>query len=759
MIVMSVLTRAQSPIGHWESLVPYRSCTTLAERDGFLLAGCSDSWFFSLDPDLRTMQSYSNLDGYTSREPVVIRYDSLTQHTILAYRDGNLDLVKGATIYNLPGIKNNLIYTEKDVFEIVFWGHTAWLATSFGIVLLDLERREFKEDFTLGSSGSAIKVFDLVINGNTVYAATENGLYSTHLDDANFDNYLGWQLIDTGPALFENAQVIFFNDEYYFSDESRLYKRNAQDQFIEIFSVSGDERIQRLDASNDRLLLILYAYDGEEISGAKFIRIDTLGHVEEIEDPYIDRPLETYTAANGDIYFADVWHGLVRLQNGAAIDLIRPDAPPSSNCRQVAVYDHKLFVAPGGVTLTWNYGSGNNEGFFYRDDTGWHNPNPNDNSPLYGVSNIACTAYDPTLDKAYFGSYGNGLVILSGNDISHTADGYGLQPHAADGTTFRITGMAIDNDHNLWINSFAANRPLSVITPDGQWANFDLPPTTPNNDVSNMILDEEGRLWTILVKTGILVYDSGSDPLGDADDQAVFLGVGAGKGGLHTKIVFALAKDLEGEIWAGTEDGITIFYCPYQIFDGGCDASRPILEGEDGSGSYLLAGQSVLSIAVDGANRKWVGTANGLFLLSSDGHQTIHYFTMENSPLLSNVIYSIDIDQITGEVYIATDGGINVYQSDAGLGTHSFEEVRVYPNPVRQDYTGPVAIKGLAQNADVRITDVTGNLVFRTTALGGQAIWDARSLSGERVATGVYLIWCNNADATESFVTKVFVVN
>ena len=157
--------------------------------------------------------------------------------------------------------------------------------------------------------------------------------------------------------------------------------------------------------------------------------------------------------------------------------------------------------------------------------------------------------------------------------------------------------------------------------------------------------------------------------------------------------------------------------------------------------------EKITSIVVDGANRKWIGTANaGVFLLSEDGLETIEHFTVENSPLLSNTILSIAILETTGEVFIGTGEGLMSYMSDALPTEDDFTSIYAYPNPVHPNYKGEVVIKGLMTDTQVRILDASGNLVKVLTGLGGEVIWDITNTAGERVASGIYTAICNTAD-------------
>jgi hypothetical protein len=175
---------------------------------------------------------------------------------------------------------------------------------------------------------------------------------------------------------------------------------------------------------------------------------------------------------------------------------------------------------------------------------------------------------------------------------------------------------------------------------------------------------------------------------------------------------------------------------------------------------YLLESESVTAIAVDGANRKWIGTERaGVFLLSPDGTEEILHFTSENSPLYSDFVIDIEINGETGEVFFGTQGGIISYKSTATNPNPTNTDVVAYPNPVREGYSGTIAIKGLVGNADVKITDISGTLIYSTRAEGGQAVWDGRNFDGRKAQTGVYLIFSGDDEGKENLVTKILFIN
>ena len=221
-----------------------------------------------------------------------------------------------------------------------------------------------------------------------------------------------------------------------------------------------------------------------------------------------------------------------------------------------------------------------------------------------------------------------------------------------------------------------------------------------------------------------------------------------------------LAEDLDGEVWVGTDKGIAVFYNPEAVFSDYDFDAQQILITEGNYGQYLLSEERIKCIAIDGANRKWIGTEkSGVFLLSEDGMNEVLHFTKDNSPLFSNNIIDITINHDNGEVFFGTEKGVLSYRSDATKGLFALSKTTVFPNPVHQNYNGPIAINGLPSNANVKITDVTGNLVFETTTEGGGATWDGKSFSGKKVQTGVYLFFCTNSLFNESIIKKVLIYN
>jgi ligand-binding sensor domain-containing protein len=371
-------------------------------------------------------------------------------------------------------------------------------------------------------------------------------------------------------------------------------------------------------------------------------------------------------------------------------------------------------------------------------------------------------AKDETDGTLYAGSFSTGLFILKADGSYQTLKTNSILDRSTPNPGWwQVFGLALDHENNLWMTLFGSEHQLYVrVKSSGNWYKFSIPFRTGSYPYAagNMVVDDYDQIWYICpgpdLGGGAMVYNYNGTPEDPSDDKAVSLHIGSGAGNLPSDRTLCIAKDKNGDIWIGTTDGIGIISCASTIMQTQCDGSIPIVQYDNYAG-YLFKGENVRSIAVDGANRKWVGTDNGVWLLSPDANQIVSRFTQDNSPLPSNLIQKIAVDPVTGDVYIGTQQGMVSYHGTATDGGTSNSNVITYPNPVPGNYNGTVAIKGLVANGDVRITDITGQLVYRTTALGGQAVWNGKDYTGHRPEAGVYLIFVTNKDGSQTFAGKM----
>ncbi len=330
-----------------------------------------------------------------------------------------------------------------------------------------------------------------------------------------------------------------------------------------------------------------------------------------------------------------------------------------------------------------------------------------------------------------------------------------------NGSVF-LSSLTYDDNGNLWVANAYSIQPLKLLSADGQWYSFSLGSAASNKQTKKLFYDYNGNVWMSVANTGLIGYKPGSSVTSSSDDKTILLNSGEFTGNLPSNNVTAIAMDFDEELWIGTDNGFGILYNSENAFDastGSYNVQRPKID-VNGEVDYILGSLSITDIEVDGGNRKWFGTANsGVILLSDDGLSIVKHYTMDNSPLVSNSILDIEIDHKTGEVFIVTDKGLMSYRGDATYEDAEYSDVKIFPNPARPDFDGLITIQGIRFNSDVKITDVAGNVVYMTTSNGGTATWDGKTTTGEKVASGVYLIWTASNINKGRFVGKVVVAN
>ena len=317
----------------------------------------------------------------------------------------------------------------------------------------------------------------------------------------------------------------------------------------------------------------------------------------------------------------------------------------------------------------------------------------------------------------------------------------------------------MDDEKNLWITQSGVQGNIKTLKPDGTW--IVNPVTIDAPTIGDIIIAKSGYKWIILPRGyGLFILNDKNTPSDFSDDRYKKVVVKDIDGNTYSNI-YSIAEDLKGDIWIGTDQGPVVYYNPYSIFDDDPRAMRLKVPRNDGTelADYMLATETITSIAVDGADRKWLGTfSSGAYLLSADGTQQILNYNEENSPLLSNSITSVLVEEKSGEIWFGTDKGTISLRGEATTGGENFDKIYSFPDPVREDYSGNVTITGLMRNTDIKITDVSGNLVYETTSTGGQATWDLTTYNGKRVSTGVYIVFCSSEDGAMSSVTKMLVI-
>jgi len=359
----------------------------------------------------------------------------------------------------------------------------------------------------------------------------------------------------------------------------------------------------------------------------------------------------------------------------------------------------------------------------------------------------------------YAGTWGKGLLEFSRSGIIENYTGGNSTLESGLSGDIRISHLTKDGSETLWMINHETTDPLKCMDSEKNWYVLDHPELE-NRNIGGMVIDDSGFIRGFFHNSRYVFALDHNQTLNNTDDDRLVVKEPRDENGkTYLNRIYGIARDMGGAIWYNTNEGMIVDYNPSEIFNGSSYKPSRLLITVDGISQHLLSEKNVTCLATDPGNRKWFGTAEaGVFVFSEDGDEIIHNFSTANTPLISDSISDIAIDEFTGEVFIGCSGGIVSYRGEAAKGYEDFKNAYVFPNPVRPDYEGLITIIGLVYGVNVKITDINGNLVHETVAQGGQAVWDGKNLSGNRVHTGVYLIFLTNEGGTQTHIEKLLFI-
>ncbi|MGN6566383.1 MAG: type IX secretion system anionic LPS delivery protein PorZ [Flavipsychrobacter sp.] len=733
------------PIGYWESHLPYNTAVSVA-TDGNILYTASQQSFFTYNEATGEMVPYSKVEGMSDVGMSYVAYDPGTGTAILAYQNSDIDLFQNNTFYNIPDLKNRAVAGLKNINHIYTENGLAYISTDIGILVVDMSKREIKESYIFTHNSQILSIKGFSSAGNYFYAITSIGLYRVDKRLPDVQNFAVWSHMDSTHAFIN---ITTADSQLFVSTADSIFTINTGGTLQTVYGTNNT--INHIDPSKNGIWISeksRTSYSGIEnkLDASSYQLVDSF------HPQWVARQAAELT--DGSVWVADEAIGLCKRNSSNHTDVYVPNGPSHPASFDIYAYNKEVWVAHGGFNDLYRPNS-NRNGFSGYVNGVWHTYTYNPYTLYNPMLDFVSITKNPVNGNIYAGSFQNGLYIMQPNgDKVAQLQNPPFSGNPNNGNEVEIAGLAFDQNNNLWVSLFGSPYNLVVRTPDSIWYQYSINTPTYPHSGGPIIFDDYGQKWVIGSDGGgIIVYNDNGTLENTADDQAIVLTSGTGHGNLPSNEVYSIAKDKNGDIWVGTNNGIGIINCAGSIFQG-CDAQIPIVQYDQYAG-YLFAGENVRSIAVDGANRKWVGTDNGVWLLSPDASKIVNRFTADNSPLPSNHTEKITIDPVTGDVYIGTDQGLVTYHGTATEGGTSNSNVMTYPNPVPSGYGGTIAIKGLVANGDVRITDMNGQLVYRTTALGGQAVWNGMDYTGHRPQSGVYLIFVSNNDGSQTYAGKM----
>ena len=749
LILLPLITFTQDvPIGYWKDYLSYNEPKEVTIANDRVYCVASGGLFY-YNTDDNSINRVSKVNGLSDNEVEKIKFNNYNNTLVITYKNCNIDFLKDDVIINISDIKRKEITGKKKINNIDFENNLAYISCTFGVVVLNMTKNEVKDTYKIGDNAQYVEINQTEITEDLIYVATSEGLYSASktnlfLSDYNqweketlFNNLLLQDASFSGITSFNNTVVAVLDKE----TDSVLIKHNTWENTLSL----GFKR-PKLSKSGESLVIT----DSNQI-----IIIST--NLQQVKIETVNNAFNSASKLENEIWVADKNLGLLRYLDQEIKESITVNSPISNDIYSLEYYSNKLFMCHGGH-INFSLNKLNNDGASVMKNYNWYNKDFYDLNRARDIVSVANFN-----GKEFYASWYNGISVME--DDEHIIK-YGFQnTNGVLDTTFysnnriQISDIKFDNNNNMWGLNSQVERPLFVKKADDSWYSFGM-----NQDINGLyfdelIIDQENKKWGIIVNGGIFVYTDNNTISNFSDDSYKILNTNIGNGNLPLQNVLAISEDLDGEIWIGTDKGIAVFYYPELVFSGYNFDAQQILIQEGDYGQYLLSTEKINCITIDGANRKWIGTeAAGLYLLSEDGIEQIHHFTKTNSPLFSNKIVDITINNQNGEVFIGTDKGLISYRSDATKGEENQGTTYVFPNPVRENYRGNIAINKLVNNAQVKITDISGNLIFQTTAQGGQANWNGLNFNNQRVGTGIYLVFSTDEQGFEKMTSKILFI-
>ncbi len=748
----------------WEDFFSYNNVKDFIKIDNIIYA-IADNAAFIQNSETGYMEKISSVHGLSGKETTSLYYSVATNRFIIGYQTGLIEIIdENGKITVANDIERLDITGQKQINHITEYNGKLYLSTPFGIVEYDINNLNFGETLYIDENSAPVFVNEIAIYNETIYAVTQKGIYSADINDPYLVDFNNW-LQPEGELLGNFLSISVFSDVVYTCSSGILYELVGVDDLLQ--RRNYNKTILKLRSSEQLLTLALPT--------SAIILDKSLGLIFEAkESPNYNFELNNAYASGDRVYLATNSFGILTKSFFDTEYLeIHPEGPSSNKVFSIEAADNNLWVVYGGYNLSYTP-LGKRLGYSHYNGSSiesslWINNEYDSNFPAKDLVHITL---DPTNNnKAYLSSWGSGMLVVENDKPSILWDdtNSGLEDLYQDGdpnSSIRINGAAFDNRGNFWIsNSWVPNR-LKKLDANGNWKEFDLSSLITNSvalGLSELVVDKTGSIWMGSRRNGALVYN-------ESGDRKRALITESTKGSLPDLNVRTLAVDRNNRIWIGTQKGLVVYSGAGNLFEADIYAAEPVIIDDDGIPKKLLGEQPVNSIAIDGAENKWFGTDTGGVLgTNSSGSETLYNFNKDNSPLPSNSVLKIKVDDSNGRVYFATDKGIVAFNSDVVPFGESLDDVYAFPNPAKKEHDF-ITIDGrngshLPKGTNVKILDIAGRLVHETNVDigqeigGGKVVWNKTNLRGRKVASGVYIVFLTSPDKSETASTKIAIIN
>ncbi len=724
--------------------------------------GLSQNGIVIFNSNDQSFQKINKTNGLNDVGPTAAAFISDENTIVVGYQNGNIDILTSTQTINVPDFKLSNIIGNKAIHHIDIQDNLAYLSTGIGLLVLDLVEFEIKNTALLGDNGIAEEVLFSCQNGDLMYAVGPNKIVSIAKTNPFLANFQNWDTVFNAG----NTQIISATGcgqyLYFIAQEQNtftLWKGDLSLNNFEPLSTINTNSAPRSIWCNETRVTVSIE--------SRYYIFNTSGEIV-LEDNQNDwlflSPQHVIIDSKGTVWIGNQILGLGS-RNVDGLERIHTPAGPNTNTmRKVNPYNHEVWIATGNVFPWW----GNTYTYCFQSayiQNNWINESFGNGANTFGngVFDVLDVAVDPTNNqRVLFGSWEEGLIERQPDgkiNIFNSATSNNPLASSIDTSNnwTAVGSVQFDLEGNAWIGNSFSENPVVVYTNDKKFIDFNFSPIVGKADIIEQVFHSQaGYVYAIIRGKGVLAFNYNGTIENKDDDVYKLLVDKEGLGGLPTKDVYSIAEDLDGNIWLGTIKGVAIFYNQESIFSEDNFDAEQILITQDGNVQILLETEAINNIEIDGGNNKWIATQNnGVYRFSPDGLTQLGHYTKDNTPLPSNNVYDIGINQANGQIFFATDRGLIAYTGDATNFDNKMEKVFAYPNPVPSDFQGLIAIQGLAYNSQVRITDMTGKLLFSDKSEGGRCVWNGKDAEGNRPAAGVYIIMAGDSQGDVKNVCKI----
>ena len=739
----------------WQGYFSYNEIKDVSESSSTIFAA-SENALFSKNTTTSQLKTSNTIDGLSGETITSLYHSATSNKTLVGYKNGLMIVINEAdgSMLNIVDIINKQLPSNlKKINHFMEYEGIVYVSCDFGIVQFSLATMLFGDTYFIGNNGAEISVTQTAVFNGYIYAATIDGIRRADITSKNLIDFNQWTQTATGSwssiEVF-GTELIAINASGYIHEYNQ-----AADTFtgyLQLPSASVDMR------KTTNYLVITTA-------GSVYFYNNQMVLVRQINNNQISGNNVVFTCATAIddvVYIGTKENGLLNTTISVASTFENniPSGPSRNNIFALQTTSDVLWAVYGDYSGTYNPYPLDSYGISKFNASGWLNI---PYEKVLGAKSISRITVNPNKEnEVYASSFFSGLIKIVDdepkilyNQTNSALESLVLSPPNPNYVDIRINGAAFDKFGNLWLNNSLIQKGLKVFKADGQWQSFSLDgilKKSSDTNMGRMLIDKNGTKWWCTTTDGLISYN-------ESTNKFKKITMDADKGNLPITDVRAIAVDNRNQLWIGTTKGLRVLSNINSFLTEDQMTTNPIIILEDDVAQELMYEQFITDIVVDGANNKWIGTADsGIFLVSPNGQETKYHFTTNNSPLPSNTINDIDINSATGEVFIATSKGMVSFKGVATGSKENLNDVYVYPNPVRPEYEGTVKIAGLLDKATVKITDIEGNLVYETTSEGGTIEWDTTAFGKHKVASGVYMVFISAQDGIETKVKKIMIV-